>query len=240
MWKFAKLLATAAICVCVATVLAQAAGVTYLWSQGSLERDKLLRLFAVLHGIDTAKTGAAGTTIDPNLDQQQVAYDEIIRARAAKSLDFDLRESAVEKGLSDLRSLQAQLIRERTQYEQMKKSFETRLADLEQAATGEAIQEVQRTLEAMQPKQAKDQILMMLEEDRLRNDNAAMDAVVAILKSMTLDKRKKIIGEFKNDDEAEQLHEILRQIRLGEPDVSLIRATRRELDGIDSPAIARK
>jgi hypothetical protein len=240
MGNIIKLLATAGVCVCVATLLAQATVVTYLWSQGSLNKDKVLRLLAVLHNIEAAKTAAARNSADPNQDQQQVAYDEIVRARATKSLDFDLRESAVEKGLSDLRALQTQLMSERTKYDQMKKSFETRLADLEKAATDEAIQEVQRTLETMQPKQAKEQILMMLEEDRLRDGTAAMDAVVTILKSMPLDKRKKIIGEFKSADEADKLHEILRQIRLGEPDVSLIRATRRELNGIDAPSIARK
>jgi|TARA_B100000809_G_scaffold224369_1_gene234474 hypothetical protein len=44
-------------------------------------------------------------------------------------------------------------------------------------------------MEAIQPKQAKEQLLKMIEDE-------AMDDVVSIIKGMALDKRKKIIQEF--------------------------------------------
>jgi hypothetical protein len=56
----------------------------------------------------------------------------------------------------------------------------------------------------------------------------ALNQVVAIFKNMSLDHRKKIIAEFKEDD-APRLQEILRQIRLGMPEVKLLRDTRVKL-----------
>jgi hypothetical protein len=56
-----------------------------------------------------------------------------------------------------------------------------------------------------------------------------MRDVVTILKSIPLDKLRKLMTEFKTEDEKEKLAEILRQVRLGKPDVDLIRDTRNQL-----------
>jgi hypothetical protein len=56
-----------------------------------------------------------------------------------------------------------------------------------------------------------------------------MQDIVKILKAMPLDKRRKILGEFKSEDEATTLAEILKEIRLGAPEVDLIRDTRASL-----------
>jgi hypothetical protein len=88
--------------------------------------------------------------------------------------------------------------------------------------------ELQRTLEAIQPKQAKDQIMKMLEEYPTEFDQPLQD-VVTIMKAMPLDKRRKILGEFKSEPEIEKLAVILREIRLGTPDTELIRGTRSQL-----------
>ena len=81
----------------------------------------------------------------------------------------------------------------------------------------------------MQPKQAKDQLLRMLDEAGPEELEKVNRDVVTMLKSMPLDKRKKIVSEFKTDEEAEKLHEILKQIREGVPDLTLIHETREQL-----------
>ena len=80
----------------------------------------------------------------------------------------------------------------------------------------------------MQPKQAKDQ----LDEDARRSEDPnddPMEDMVRILKAMPLDKRKKILQEFKTPEEIEKLHEILRIIRLGGSDTELLQETRNQL-----------
>jgi len=52
---------------------------------------------------------------------------------------------------------------------------------------------------------------------------------------MTMDKRKKILAEFKQGPEVESLYEILKNIRLGEPIASEIRETQRQLSDFRGP-----
>jgi hypothetical protein len=69
----------------------------------------------------------------------------------------------------------------------------------------------------------------MLNETSVEADDDPMRDVVTILKSIPLDKLRKLMTEFKTEDEKEKLAEILRQVRLGKPDVDLIRDTRNQL-----------
>ena len=83
-----------------------------------------------------------------------------------------------------------------------------------------ALLEVQRTLEAIAPKQAKEQLLRMLAEAKTPADQP-MEDVLRILKAMPLDKRKKILAEFKTPEEIEKLADVLREIRLGGSDAQM-------------------
>jgi len=215
----------------VATVLACGSGIGYLWMQGNLTPEKRQLLAMVLYDVNLDEMRAAAREPD-TAAEEQVSRDEVIERRALAGLDLELREQATNKGLLDLRSIEESLRIERNRYSQLKKSFDTRLAELEQNLQDEAILEVQRTLESIQPRQAKDQILMMLEEDQRNGGEKAMEDVVAIMTNMPLDKRRKIIGEFKEGEDPQKLHEILLRIRLGEPDVGLIQQTREELKGV--------
>ncbi|NJO37424.1 MAG: hypothetical protein HC871_07105, partial [Rhizobiales bacterium] len=149
-------------------------------------------------------------------------------ARLRVSLDLDLRESAIDKSLGDLRNLEKNLKTESDRLDGWKKSFDERLSRLQSAATDTSLLEVQRTLEAIAPKQAKEQILLMLKEPATAADNPMQD-IVTIFKAMPLDKRRKILAEFKTEEEIKQLADILQQIRLGEPDAGLLRDARSQL-----------
>ena len=75
---------------------------------------------------------------------------------------------------------------------------------------------------------------MMILEDPQFDPQEALRIVVARFKNMPLEKRKKLVAEFKTDREAERLQEVLTQIRLGVPDIDTIRETRQQLDTFDS------
>jgi hypothetical protein len=140
-----------------------------------------------------------------------------------------LRESAVDKSLGDLRNLESQIKTESKRLDTWKISFDKRLQELETKAADTALLEIQQTLEVMNPKQAKDQIVRVLEEPPTNATDRPLQDVVTILKTMSLDKRKKILTEFKTPEETETLAVILREIRLGMPDSELIRDTRSQL-----------
>ena len=93
---------------------------------------------------------------------EQPSLEAVLERRALASLDLDLRESALDKSLQDLRSLELQIKTERERLDLWKQSFDNRIASLESGRTEQAIVELQQAIEAMQPKQAKDQLLQIL------------------------------------------------------------------------------
>jgi hypothetical protein len=227
--KIGKLMSGTLLYFCLATVVAEGGALALLASQGVLTKTKLFNALAALYGVDLHELEKTTTAEHQPPPHEQPAFEEVIKKRALLSRDLDLRDTAVDKALIDVRALMAQLKTERERYDQLKQQFDARLAQLEQVFTDNSLQEVQRTLEVMQPKQAKDQILRMLEEASPADRERVQRDVVTILKSMPLDKRKKILTEFKTEEEAEKLYEILKQIREGVPDTTLIRETRAEL-----------
>ena len=56
-----------------------------------------------------------------------------------------------------------------------------------------------------------------------------MQAVVTMIKAMAIDKRKKLLAQFKEADEPEQLADILRQILQGVPEMGVIQQAQQDL-----------
>jgi hypothetical protein len=196
-----------------------------LWWKGVLTDERLYAMLAALQGIEPPPPPSI-TSLDTQAEQP--SFGQILSARMQASLDLDLRESAIDKSLGDLRTIETALQTESKRLDTWKQSFDERLARLQTAATDVSLLEVQRTLEAIQPKQAKEQIMKMLGEPKTTSDDP-MEDIVRILKAMPLDKRKKILAEFKSAEEVEKLHEILRVIRVGGWDTELLRDTRSQL-----------
>src|SRR5262245_58977154 len=163
-----------------------------LWWKGALTDERLFAMLAALHGVKPAPPPSL-TALDA--DAEQPSFNQILHSRMRASLDLDLRENAIDKSLGDLRAIEKGLQSESTRLDTWKKSFDDRLASMQTAANEASLLEVQRTLEAIQPKQAKEQIMKMLAEPKTAADDP-MEDIVRILKAMPLDKRKKILGEF--------------------------------------------
>jgi hypothetical protein len=232
--KFLRYLGLLFVWFCVGTVLAQAALVGMLWWKGAFSDDRVMAMYAALHGIERASAASKITPVaDTNTEQRSL--EELAQQRMLRSLDLELRENALDKGLADLRNLEAQIRTDETRLNDWKESYDMRLARLETTALETSLLELQKTLEAIQPKQAKEQILKMIDDAPDGRNEQAMQDVVKILKAMPMDKRRKILGEFKSEDEVKTLAEILKEIRLGSPEVDLIRDSRAQLQQELSP-----
>jgi hypothetical protein len=210
---------------CIGTVISMAVVGGMLWWKGVLNDERMYAMLAALQGIKAPPPPKLTAT---DTGAEQPSYDQILGARLRASLDLDLRENAIDKSLGDLRTIETSLKSESLRLDSWKQSFDKRLADLQSAASETSLREVQQTLEAMQPKQSKDQLMKMLAEPKTTN-NDPMEDVVRILKAMPLDKRKKILQEFKTPEEIEKLHDILRIIRTGGSDTELLQETRNQL-----------
>jgi len=202
---------------CIATCLTLLIGVGYAAGTGKLNRDKFLRMLAIAYDIDPMAAGEGESSVANTPDREDPSIADVVERRAMKDLDVDLRQQSVLKGLDRLAAMQSQLVIEKQRYNELRDAFAARLQDLDDKALQEATADVQRSLEALSPKQAKDQLLRILDEDPGDNDQG-MRAVVGIVRGMPIDKRKKIFTEFKTEDESKQLALILRMIRNGYPE----------------------
>jgi hypothetical protein len=207
---------------CLATLISQIAIVGYGWTSGTIDRHKLEQIAAVIAGTQMIPADEAPSADLLDESHQDISYEEILQQRATQSLNLDLREQAVSKGLSDLRGLVTQLQEDTRRFDMRRQAFQDNLKQLEEGAKGAAINEVRLTLEAMRPRQAKDQMIRMLEEDQ-------MEAVVTIIKGMAVDKRKKLLAEFKAGDEPDKLAEILQEILQGIPETTAIQQAQNSL-----------
>ncbi len=222
MRKVLSLFSTVFIYFCLATIIAQAAAVGAPWAKGALDRSRMYRVLAALQGIDVVTMQAQLVSPQKSTQEEQPSFAARLEAQDLKSLDFDLRESSIDNGRNDLLALQRELSGKQAAFEGAKKAYDTVLREMAEEKMTASMKELQRTIEAMQPEQAKGQLLKMLEDD-------AMDDVVTIVTNMPADKRKKILAEFKVGTDAEQLYEILKNIRQGEPIASTIQDARQSL-----------
>ncbi len=234
-----RILAPVLAAFCIGTVISAAAGMMYLLSAGKIDREKMFQIVAVIQNVDLAAMQQEEEDARKPLESEQISFEQVLQKRVEQSLARDMREMALDKALDDIRRLQNDLTIDRRRYNALKESFDNRLQSLEQGAREAGILELQRTLEAIKPKQAKEQILKIIEEAGQSADGSAgneesLNAVVTILKGMPVDSRKKIIAEFKTADESAKLHDILNRIRRGIPETDIYKQTRDQLDEFKS------
>jgi vacuolar-type H+-ATPase subunit I/STV1 len=213
-----RLLLRIFVAFCVGTVLAQAIILGLAAARGNLSRDTTLKAIALLNGIDIS-----GDRLQKMLDDAEQrpnpTYEDVEEERARQNKNIDMRERSIAIAKQQVEEMLAELREEVAAYDRRKDEFYSFLEAAEQNLLDESLKEVQRTLESLNPEQAKDQLKKFLEADE-------MDDVVAIVKGMPLDKRKKILGEFVGAEETDQLNEILTRLRQGEPKASLIQKAR--------------
>ncbi|MHB8969006.1 MAG: hypothetical protein ACYC3X_02895 [Pirellulaceae bacterium] len=222
MKKILSLFGTLFLYFCVATIVAQAAAIGSLWAKGALDQGRLVRVLAALHGMDVVTMQAQLMSPKKAKDTEQPSFTERLETQDLKSLDLDLREAAVENGRNSLLAIQQELSNTQIEFEGIKQAYDQKLQEMGDEQLAASRKELQRTIEAMRPEQAKAQLLKML-------DDEAMDDVVTIVKTMPVDKRKKIIAEFKEGTDADRLYEILKNILRGEPNATTIQEARNSL-----------
>ncbi|WP_153559082.1 hypothetical protein [Roseimaritima sediminicola] len=199
---------------CVATVLTQGLVAGVLASRGTLNAQTLTQIVALMNGIDI--TGRRlQMVIDQASGTEQPDFSEILEARVHKSLDMDLRLEAQKRYSRELEEKLAELQAEQERFDVRRAEFFEKLDEVRSGVQTEGMQELTRTLQALAPEQAKDQLLRMMDDGRIED-------VVNIVQATPLDKRTDILAEFVSEAESKQLEEILRRIGEGEPAKSLI------------------
>jgi hypothetical protein len=199
---------------CVATVLTQMILMGYFLTRGSANGETMTKVVALLNGIDISGNRLQ-QILRQSEDREQPDFDEILEARKLKSYDMDLRLRSQKEFRDDLSTMLAELTDEKDRFDERLTSFHSELDEIQKGAQSEGLREVQRTLQSLDAPQAKEQLLIMYDDERI-------DEVVTIIQAMSSDKRKDILAEFVAKDDAAKLAEILRRIGEGMPTTSLI------------------
>ena len=97
---------------------------------------------------------------------------------------------------------------EKNRFDQRLTSFDRRLEEMQKGEKEQGLRELQKTIQLLEPEQAKNQLLIIYDDERI-------DEVVNIVQAMAADKRKDILAEFTTAEEEIKLAEILRRIGEG-------------------------
>ena len=220
--KLWRTMSGAAIYVCVATLVAQIVAVGYLCASGKLDNRRVDQILLAARGEIQPLAQPRDVTPQTDVEQEQSSYEDRERARQLHSRQLEMREQALKSGLERIRFEQHNLTRDKDRYKGLRDAFDQRLEDLRSKALTTGRENVRTIWENIKPKQAKEQILEMI-------DKQEMNEVVTILVAMPIAKRAKIVSEFKTPDELQKLDEMLRLIRQGVPEVNLIDKTRSQI-----------
>lgn len=223
----------------VATFLAEVIILAIWYREGKLHNFTAQELFAVIYGVDQQSLLEIQENISPSKTFEPFDLEDLYQARTSILLDFDLREASLEKANMDLDYFETALKREVRAYDKERTNFESELTKQLGIRADENLVRLRDTLANIEPFQAKEQLVKMmraaeatanqLDAQEIRND------VVVIVKTLSMDRRKKIIAEFQSPEERKLLQEIMRDIREGIPELPLIRATESELRRFEVP-----
>src|SRR6056297_212925 len=207
-------LAKAFAAFCVGTVLTQAILLAYVLLQGNFNSATVTKIVALINGIDITGNRLQ-QILHQGEDREQPNFDEILEARKLDSYDMEVRLQSQQAFRDELSKMLAELKVERDRLDQRLGSFRRELEEIRQGAEEKGLQDVQRTLQSLDAAQAKEQLLIMYDDERI-------DDVVTIIQAMSTDARKDILAEFVDKDEKDKLAEILRRIAEGFPTTTLI------------------
>lgn len=208
--KLMRLGVTLALYFCIATFLAQVIFFGYCSMTWKVDRGKVVQALAVLQDIDLFAMKKKVEARQTKMLQEQPSYEQVVQARAAKGHHLQLRMTALKSDMDQIETNRRTLAEERQKYDQLRATFNTELADIQESAASEGMEDNIAKLMALKGPQAKQILLDMMEKDE-------MDDVVALLMGMPTTNSTKIIKEFKTDKEMDDIGEVLRLIRQGAP-----------------------
>ena len=206
---------------CVATVLTQVILLSYFLIRGTLNRNSAIQLIALVNGIDVSGMRLQ-EIYQEGENYEQPSYAEILAQRKMASLDMDIRLRSQQEYRDELSIMLADLRTDQDRFSDRLLAFRNELKELSDEAQDNGLQDVQRTLQSLDPEQAKEQLLIMYDDKRI-------DDVVTILQAMSTDARKDILAEFTTPDDVDILADVLRRISEGMPVSSLIKETDEKL-----------
>jgi hypothetical protein len=207
---------------CLATLISEVILLAYVTGAWNLDRGRWDQALDVARGAAEVGGREGGKAPAAEPAPEQPSYRQILEARALKDRNLELREHQLQNGLAELSRDQGLLADEQKKIKNLRENFDSQLSVLREKTTSSGLDDVRRTLESIDAKQAKQLLLDMLDKNE-------MDDVVTLLLPMSDKKRAKIIGEFSQPEELEKISEVLRRVRQGRPESQVTESVQKQL-----------
>lgn len=191
---------------CTALFLGLLAILTMATVRGNFDRDTLVKIVALLSGIDIQGDKLAAA-IQSGKDAPVPTYDEVLDAKVKAILDSDSRSAALDRYKKELDDRAKRLQEESERHKALVAEFQKAEAQAKEAKQTESQQQIREILEALDPAAAKQQLVAMLEKEQKAE-------VISIMKTMDADKLKKILAEFSDLADQQKISDVLEEIRL--------------------------
>ncbi len=223
--KLMRIGLTLSLYFCIATFLAQVIFLGYCCMAWEVDRGKLIQALAVLQDVDLFAMKNKVEAQQTKMLREQPSYAQVVQARAEKGHHLQLRMTALKSDMDQLETNRRQLAEKRQTFDQLHETFNTELANIQQQAASEGMEDNIAKLMALKSQQAKQFLVDMLKKDET-------DDVVTLLMGMPTTNSAKIIKEFKTDKEMDDIGEVLRLIRQGAPVAAPATDTQQQLQDL--------
>jgi hypothetical protein len=191
--------------VCTATIIALLAGFAYMWQTDRLTDEKLFRMVALFHDVDLHQLAEAQRKTGETVPPEEVSLDEALRRQQVMDRNFEVKLLALRKGRQEWDVRLQELNEKIARYDRMAQDWQSKLQEGQQLSTKESLTTVVSHLEALQPLQAKEELLLWIKDGRI-------DDAILLMNTMSENKRGKILKNFTAPEDRARLYEIHQRI----------------------------
>ncbi len=199
-----------------ATVIAACLVVGYLWRTSALTDDKMFRMVALLHDVDIEKIAAETDVVASAVPDEEPSLDEVERYREVLLRNYEVKNESLERGRQEFENLLTQLRESTQRFDKLARDLTSQLKQQGELSTKENIEKVVRDLELLSADKAQELLLRHLTEADGVND------VILLMGKMTSSKLKKVLEEFNEQSDLDELYKIHSLMLDGHPQKPII------------------
>jgi hypothetical protein len=201
-----KKLVNATLWTCTAILLGQLFILGFAAIKGYLSPKTVTQIVALLNGIDIQGERLTNA-IKEGKNAPVPTYQDVLEAKSNAILSMDSRAQALDRYKRQLDEKDKNLTEREARHNALVAEFKKKENETRASKETESLQLRMQLFSALQPPDAKQQLMLMLEKN-LKSD------VISILKGLDDDKLKKILGEFTELIDQQKIADILEEIRL--------------------------
>jgi len=193
---------------CVASVIALAVGMGYMWYTGLLTEEKVFRIVATLHDVDLQQIAEKKRATDGEIPPEERSLTSLMYQQQVQSRNFEIKLLALQRARQEYDHRLQELKLQTERFDRFAQDWQKKLKQQEEILSQENLATVVSQLEQLAPEVAKESLMRWIDEGR-------MDDAILLMSKMSESKLAKILKTFETDQELDKLHEIHRRIISG-------------------------